>query len=263
MSACGTSRRRPFFRFPTIAYVALAPDDALDPQEKLLPFTLRPETGPTIRTLALPFPPITPHEAEQIYGAVKVWSRSRRSQRHVPWSRCRSNRRASHATNEAGHVPAGRFILMVVSLLPSRHSIEEGSGKSGLELRSRGQSSRQFRDCRRCFAHKSLLLRPAPRRRPTHISPPPAPPLSRSPRRRSRRFRSSSHRKIGGRRPKAAWLPAPHQATGCREGLALSPHTSKRVNQSGTPSTDRLLQARSVTPRASYSCPSPIVIELP
>src|SRR5262249_9876976 len=164
----------------------------------------------------------------------------------------------SHATNEAGHVTAGRFILMAVSL-PSRHSIEERSRKSGLELRSRGQSSRQFRDCRRQFAHKSLLLRPAPRRRPTHISPPAVPPLSKSPRRRSRRFRSSSHRKNGGRRLKAAWLPALHRATGCREGLALSPHTSKRVSQSGTPSTDRLLQARSVT-SASYSCPPSIII---
>src|SRR5262249_23547794 len=44
----------------------------IDPQEKFLPFTLRPETGPTIRTLALyRFPQVPPYEAEQMHGAVR------------------------------------------------------------------------------------------------------------------------------------------------------------------------------------------------
>src|SRR5262249_30531464 len=43
-----------------------------DPQEKFLPFTFRPETGPTMRTLALcRLSHIAPYEAEQIHGAVR------------------------------------------------------------------------------------------------------------------------------------------------------------------------------------------------
>ena len=42
-----------------------------DPQEKFLPFTFRPETRPTMRTLALcRLSHIAPYEAKQIHGAV-------------------------------------------------------------------------------------------------------------------------------------------------------------------------------------------------
>ena len=44
----------------------------IDPKKKFLPFRFRPETGPTIQTLALwCVPQIAPYEAEKIHGAVR------------------------------------------------------------------------------------------------------------------------------------------------------------------------------------------------
>ena len=60
---------------------------ACDPLEKFIPFTFRPETAPTIRTLALcRFLQIAAYNTEQI---------SRRSQRHAPSLRPPSWRRKS------------------------------------------------------------------------------------------------------------------------------------------------------------------------